>query len=152
MLYIALKPTLQLSSQTNCLYCSSYDFQVNQKIEVLTERIGIPGRGPATFYIFCSQIKGKNLQLTSCPSLRLFKIQEAPNQRSMRKDTCPRLHSKVFRKAKQTVCLPLYRSSNLEDANPKYALSQDHPLAASCICTNQSSITWRTGFCFITST
>lgn len=53
---------------------------------------------------FCSQIKGNNLQLKSCPSLQLFKIQESPNYQPMRKNMCPKLQFKVFRKAKQSVC------------------------------------------------
>lgn len=54
--------------------------------------------------IFCSQIKGNNLQLKSCPSLQLFKIQESPNYQTMRKNMCPKLQFRVFRKAKQSVC------------------------------------------------
>lgn len=53
----------------------------------------------------------------------------------MRKNMCPKLQFKVFRKAEQSFCyIQVFKPERYE---PKFALSQDPPLAAtSYICTN----------------
>lgn len=101
----SIKTILRTNCQTNRFYCSSFDFHVNQNITILTQQDRNSREEVQLLYIiFCSQIRGNNLQLKSCPSLQVFKIQESPNYWSMRKNMCPRLQFKVFRIAKRSVC------------------------------------------------